>query len=73
MRVKSAASAHQERMNLVPESAHHLQMTCMRQMRVICAANMCESCAGIRPWIRMIYQRPPRGAPKLQYHILSKI
>ena len=48
MRVICASNARQVRVNLVPESARHLQMTRTRQMRVICAARARESCAGIR-------------------------
>ena len=36
MRVKCALNARQVRVNLVPESARHLQMTRTPQMRVIC-------------------------------------
>ena len=39
----------QVRVNLVPESARHLQMTRTRQMRVICVR------------VRVIYLRPTRG------------
>ena len=46
MCVICASSACQVRVNLVPESARHLQMTRTRQMRVICVR------------VRVIYQRP---------------
>ena len=48
VRVICALNACQVRVNLVLESAHHIQMTRTRQMRVICAASTRESCAGIR-------------------------
>ena len=46
MHVKCASNARKVRVNLVPESARHLQMTRTRQMRVICAASVRES--GVR-------------------------
>ena len=48
VRVICAWNARQVRVNLVPESARHLQMTRTRQMRVKCASSARESCAGIR-------------------------
>merc|ERR1711954_397607 len=48
MRVECASNARQVRVNLVPESTRHLQMTRTRQMRVKCASSARESCAGIR-------------------------
>ena len=46
MRVKCASSARQVHVNLVPESARHLQMTRTRQMRLICVR------------VRVVYLRP---------------
>ena len=47
-KIGCASYARQVRVNLVLESARHLQITRTRQMRVICAASTRESCAGIR-------------------------
>ena len=44
---KKIRGARQVRVNLVPESARHLQMTRTRQMRVICVR------------VRVKYLRPP--------------
>ena len=49
MPVKCASSARQVRVNLVPESARHLQMTRTRHMRVMCVR------------VRVIYLRPNTG------------
>ena len=43
-----ASYARQVRVNIVPESVRHLQMTRTRQMRMKCASSARESCARIR-------------------------